>query len=86
VQFFSHPGVDFLWQGWYTYIIKRGTKEREVAKMKNYRVTVVTDILVMGFPVTASTTERAAGMALEQAICQCGVDLDEVKEIKVENL
>ena len=54
--------------------------------MKNYKVTVVTDILVMGFPVTASTTERAAGMALEQAICQCGVDLDEVREIKVENL
>ena len=54
--------------------------------MKNYKVTIITDILVMGFPVIATTTERAAGMALEQAIYQCGVDLDEVKEIKVENL
>ena len=52
--------------------------------MKNYRVIIVTDILVMGFPVTATTTERAAGMALEQAIWQCGLDLDEIREIKVE--
>lgn len=86
MQFFLAQGVDFLWRGWYTYIIKRRTEEREVVKMKNYKVTIVTDILVMGFPVTAITTERAAGMALEQAIYQCGVDLDEVKEIKVENL
>lgn len=54
--------------------------------MKNYKVTIITDILTMGFRVAATTTERAADMALEQAVWQCGVDLDEIREIKVENL
>lgn len=52
--------------------------------MTNYRVTIVTNIVAMGFPVTAINTDKAAGIALEQAIWQCGLDLDEVREIKVE--
>lgn len=53
-------------------------------KMKNWRVTVTTDIVAMGFMVQATNHDKAAAEAVGQAIMMCGVDVDEINSIKVE--
>ena len=54
--------------------------------MTNYKVTITTTIITMGFMVQAQNghLRDAAERGLDLAFIQCGIDFDDILDVKVE--
>jgi hypothetical protein len=75
----------------YTIIRKRETtnriQEREVNTMTNYKVTIKTNNMILGYVVKDSIdTDNAMARAIRSAKFECGIQAEDILEVIVKPL